>query len=118
MEGDGGLTRTGSALHHDDAAVLVADDLVLLALDRGDDVGHMAGSRPVESLEQRALTGNVRRVELLRARTRGQLGIEVFVIDVDDLAAVGPDMTSPLDALRAGCRREVERTREVRTPIK
>ena len=44
VEGDDGLAGAGPALHDEDAGQLGADDLVLLALDGGDDVGEATGA--------------------------------------------------------------------------
>ena len=48
MQRDDGLARTGSALHDKDAGERAADDLVLLPLDRGDDVGEVTRARRLE----------------------------------------------------------------------
>ena len=44
VEGDRRLPRTGSALDHDHPGQRSSDDLVLLPLDRGHDVAHVAGA--------------------------------------------------------------------------
>jgi hypothetical protein len=54
--------------------VLQPDDLVLLGLDRGDDVAHRPGARRVEGGQQLALRG-------------GSLGVEP-VVEKCDVAAV------------------------------
>ncbi len=43
MEGDGGLSSSRTALDDEGAGEIGADDGVLLALDRRDDVAHVAG---------------------------------------------------------------------------
>ncbi len=53
MQGDGGLAGSGTTLHQEDAGQRVTDDLVLLALDGGDDVAHASGARATQGRQQR-----------------------------------------------------------------
>ena len=53
MEPDGGLAGAGPALHRQELVEGGADDLVLLRLDGGDDVEHLAGAGPLELGQQR-----------------------------------------------------------------
>ncbi len=53
VEADGRLARARSALHGEQLGERGPDDLVLLGLDGGDDVEHLAGARPLELCQQR-----------------------------------------------------------------
>ncbi len=68
VEGNGRLAGAGAALHDQHPAERGTDDLVLLALDRGDDVGHPAGPGTVEGGEEGGWTadGQVADDELAR----------------------------------------------------
>ena len=57
VQRDGGLACAGAALHHHGAADVGTDDLVLLALDGGDDIGHLAGTTGAQGREQRTFAG-------------------------------------------------------------
>ena len=52
MQGHDGLAGAGTALHDEHAGLRRADDLVLLALDGGDDVAELAGATAFERGEQ------------------------------------------------------------------
>ena len=68
VEGHGRLAGARAALDHQDAGQRGPDDLVLLALDGRDDVGHPTGPGPVERGQQRggAPDGQVADDELAR----------------------------------------------------
>ena len=73
MQRDDGLARAGPALHDEHAGQLGADDLVLLALDGGDDVGEAAGAGGLEGGDERAVAGDAaarRRAASCRCRAR------------------------------------------------
>ena len=55
VERDDRLAGAGAPLHDEYAVLGRADDLVLLTLDRGDDVAERAGSSPFERGEQRRI---------------------------------------------------------------
>lgn len=55
VQRDGGLARAGTALDHQHAAALGADDAVLLGLDGRHDVAHTSGALPGDGREQRTL---------------------------------------------------------------
>ena len=57
VERDDGLAGAGTTLHHQHTGLRRADDLVLLALDGGDDVAHAPGAVCVQGSEQRAVGG-------------------------------------------------------------
>lgn len=54
VQGDSGLAGAGPALDHENAAVVGADDRVLLGLESGDDVVHAAGAAGVEEASRAA----------------------------------------------------------------
>ena len=58
VQGDDRLAGAGAALHDEDAGQLGADDLVLLALDGGDDVGEAAGAAGLEGGDEGAVAGD------------------------------------------------------------
>ena len=72
VEGDRRLARARAALDHQHPGQRGPDDLVLLALDGGDDVGHPAGAGPVEGGQQggRAADGQVADDQLAARRRR------------------------------------------------
>ena len=53
----GGLAGAGASLDHYGAVHLGTDDAVLLGLDRGHDIGHLAGAARTQGCQQRALSG-------------------------------------------------------------
>ena len=57
MQCDGGLAGARAALHHYGTIERRTDDRVLLALNRGDDIGHLAGTTGTERSQQGALAG-------------------------------------------------------------
>ncbi len=58
MERHCGLSCAGSALNYEDAAGIVADDLILFALDGLHDGFHVARTCSLECLVERGFTGN------------------------------------------------------------
>ncbi len=71
VEGDHGLAGTRPALDDEHPGLRRADDLVLLGLDRGDDVTERAGAAPLERGEQRRVAAE-RRLRRRRAPRRGR----------------------------------------------
>lgn len=78
VERDRGLAGAGTALHHQDPAVVGADDRVLLGLERGNDVVHAAGAPGVERGEQCGLPGQL--------ADRHPVVVENLVVEPDDPA--------------------------------
>ena len=72
VQPDRGLAGARTALHDEARLERRADDRVLLALDRRDDVAHLAGARPAELGEQRV--GNA-------ARARERVGIVEVLLE-------------------------------------
>ena len=135
MERDRRLAGPRSALDDQQAAQGGSDDLVLLALDGGDDVGHLAGARPVQSREQgrRAADGHVTDQELTRGGTvagRGAVAAEAalralhdpgraeaLVLDADHLTPVEGEVPTEDEALRVASGRPVEGLGDRRAPV-
>ena len=76
------MPGTRTAVHDEDAGEIGPDRLVLLDLDRGDDVAHPTGAGPVEAGEQRALAHDGQ-----TGLARGA-GVEDLVVEADELTAV------------------------------
>ena len=81
VQRDRGLAGAGSAADHEDAGEVGADRLVLLGLDRGDDVAHAPGAVALERAEQRAFTAH------LESGRLGRVPVEHLVVERGDLAA-------------------------------
>ena len=107
VQRDGGLAGARAALHHQHARRLRPDDLVLLGLDRGDDVGHPPGAARAHRGQQRGLAGEP--AGLGDARRTGGVEVEDLVVDGGDLAAAGAQVPAPAHALRRRGRGRVER---------
>ena len=89
VEGDDRLAGAGPALHHQHAGQLGPDDLVLLALDGGDDVGEAAGAHLLEGGDERALAPDLAALVDDRQRAAEEPGrlAEQLVLDGQQLAA-------------------------------
>ena len=114
VERDGRLARPGAALDDEHAGQLGPDRLVLLDLDRGDDVGHAPGAGPVDRREQRALAHDRE-----PGRARG-LRVEHLVVETDQVAPVARprvEVAAPHHAERGDGRRPVERLGDGRPPV-
>ena len=90
MQSHGRLAGTGPTLHDEQSIERAPDDLVLLGLDGGDDVEHLAGPCPFQLGEQRVAASKPRPVGVLVARP------EQIVSDSDDLGAIHHDLAPPL----------------------
>ncbi len=112
MQGHDGLAGAGSALDHEHAVEVAADDAVLLGLDGGDDVAHAAGAPLVERGQQRGLT-----VERGAVVVGERVEVEQVVVHADDVAALGLQVAAPGHA--HGRRRggAVERLRHGGPPV-
>ena len=109
---DRGLAGAGAALDDEHAARVGPDDPVLLALDGGDDVAHVAGALFGERGQQRSLARQRLPVRLVEV-----IGVQQVVVDADDLAAAQPQVTPPAQPLRRGRSGLVERLRRRRPPV-
>ena len=109
VQPDRGLARARAALHDEAAIERRADDRVLLALDRGDDVAHLPGAGPPELGEHRV--GHA-----ARSGERVRI-VEVLVEDVLQVGAGEHEPAPQAQAERIGERRPVERRRDVGPPV-
>ena len=119
VERDDGLAGAGAALHDEHAGQLGADDLVLLALDRGDDVGQPPGAGLLEGGDQRAAAADLAAVvdhRELAAEQPGRLA-EELVLDAEELAAPGGEVAAADEAHRLAAGGPVERLGDRRPPV-
>ena len=134
VQGHCRLSGAGSALHDEHPAQRRPDDLVLLSLDRRDDVRHTARPGSVQRREQRGgspdgqvahdqFAGAVDVVFVARivpARQRvddlARRG-KPLVFDADHLAPLHGQMATQHEAQRIASCRPVERLRHGRTPV-
>ncbi len=105
MQTDRGLPRAGGALHADAHAQIRPDDLVLLRLDRRDDVAHRPGAGPLDLAFQQ-FAGN----------RRGGVG-EGLVLEGHQLGAVVAEPPAAPQAHRVRRVRTVERAGDIGAPI-
>ncbi len=101
VQRDGGLAGAGTALHDQDAGVVEADDLVLLDLDRGDDVAHDLLARRVQ-----------------RGRQRDAVQPQLVVVEVLQAAAAGVEVPPPGQSFGDGGGRHVERAGGGGAPVR
>ena len=103
VEGDRGLAGAGTSADHQDAGQLGADRLVLLGLDRRDDVAHAPGAVALERTEQGAFACD------LQSGRLGRVAVEHLVVERGDLASVpGDEVAPPHDSHWRDGRRPVE----------
>ncbi|WP_454294461.1 hypothetical protein [Salana multivorans] len=108
----GRLAGSRAALDHEHTLDVGPDDLVLLRLDRRDDVLHPAGAVLAERGHEGALAGQ-------RAAMVGVecVGVEHVVLDPDDAPVAGREMTTTHDAGRVRCGGLVERAGRRGAPV-
>ena len=111
MEPHRRLPSARSALHGEKLVQWRADDLVLLGLDRGDDVEHLAGTRPFELGQQG-----------IAAPESGGTGhlfaaVEDVVGDGSDRVAVHHDLAPPHETQRLAWTGSIEGHRHRRPPV-
>ena len=107
VQPDGRLARARRALHAHADGHVAADDLVLLRLDRRDDVAHRTGAGALDlRREERA------------CRRGGLLGLaQVLVLEGGQATLVDPEPTPQHDVHRVERRRPVERGRDRGAPV-
>jgi hypothetical protein len=112
VERDGGLAGSRASLNDQRASELGADDLVLLSLDRRDDVVHAAGPSPGERGEERSVA-----VELPRPSAVERVEIEHLVFDRDERPSLDDQVTAAdhTSGRAGGC--AVEQRGHRRSPI-
>ena len=123
VQRDDGLAGAGTTLHHQHAGLWAADDLVLLALDGGDDVAQLAGAATFESGEQRAVAtdavgslGGLSDVVVLGPDAKVTLA-EQFVLQAQQLPAVHVEVPPAHQAQRVAAGGTVERLGHGGTPV-
>ena len=119
VERDDGLAGAGPALHDEHPGQLGADDLVLLALDRGDDVGEAAGASLLERGDERAPAADLAALVdhgELAAEQPGRLA-EELVLDGEQLAAAGGEVAAAHEAHRLAAGGPVEGLGDRRPPV-
>ena len=112
VQRDRGLARARSSADHEDAGKVGPDRLVLLGLDRRDDVAHAPGAVAFERAEERAFAAHLETGRL------GRVAVEHLVVERGDLASVaGDEVAAAHDAHRRDRRRPVERLGDRRPPV-
>ena len=108
MQPDRGLARSRPALDDEGRFRVAGDQVVLVGLDRRDDVPHSLVADAVELLEQEVVDrgGRVR-----------ERAVEGLVADAGQRAAACAEAPPQGDAVRLGRRRRVERPRRGRLPV-
>ena len=112
VQGDDRLAGARPALHHQHARERRADDLVLLALDGGDDVAHAAGPGRLQRGDEGAVAlqaGSFAQVERVLA--------EELVLDPEQLAAARGEVPAAGQAHRVTAGRPVEGLGHRRPPV-
>ncbi len=113
VEADGGLARARPSLDGQDSGHRGADDDVLLGLDRGHDVEHLARAAPFE-LGQQGITAPDPRTFVVGV---DGIGAEQIVGHLHELAALDDELAAPGDAERVLDGRSVERNGDGRAPL-
>ena len=122
MQGDDRLAGSGATLHDEHTSLWRADDLVLLALDRGDDVAERAGSAALERSDQGAVAAQpggraVGVGEPLVVAEAEMALAEQLVLDAEQVAALDGEVTAAGEAHRLAPRGAVERFGDRRPPV-
>ena len=107
MEADGGLARARAALDDERRLRRARDQLVLVGLDRRDDVAHPRVARPLELLEQK----------VVHRRRVGERAVERLVADVEQCPPARAEAAPEGDAVRGDRCGRVERPRRRRLPV-
>ena len=115
VQGDGRLAGARTALHDERAAQLGADDRVLLALDRRDDVAHPAGAARGQPGQQRTLAGQP--AQPCVGVPGQQVEVEHLVLDARDGAPARDHVPATHDAVGVRGGGPVERLRGRRAPV-
>jgi hypothetical protein len=113
------LARAGAALDHEHAGQLGADDLVLLALDGGDDVGQAAGAGLLQRRDEGAGAAHGRAVvvdDQLAAEHARRLA-EQLVLDAEELAAPRGEVPAADEAHGRAAGGPVERLGDRGAPV-
>src|SRR3546814_502385 len=97
VKGDDGLAGARTALHHQHAGQLGADDLVLLALDGCDDVAQAAGADLLERGDEGGLPADLTALvdDRQLAAEQPRRFAEQLVLDGQELPAAGGEVATP-----------------------
>jgi hypothetical protein len=120
VERDDGLAGAGAALHHQHAGVRRPDDLVLLGLDRGDDVAEGARAPALDRREQRAVppqSGSVGLGEPLVVADTEMALAEQLVLDAEQLRALDGEVSTAGKPHGLATGRAVERLGDGGAPV-
>ena len=128
MQRNDGLAGARAALHHQHAGLRAADDLVLLGLDRGDDVAELTGATTLQGGEQRAVAAQavVGTVARIPVEAVGQsvvvadtevAGAEQLVFQTQQCAPLHREVAAPGEAHRLAAGGPVERLGDGSTPV-
>ena len=122
VQGDDRLAGARSALDDEHAGLRRTDDLVLLRLDRGDDVAERSGTAAFEGGEQRRVPAQpgprrVIPVEPLVVADAEMSVAEQLVLDAEDRTTLDGEVTTTHQAHRLAARRPVERLGHRRPPV-
>ncbi len=110
VEGDDGLAGARTALDHEHTGLRRADDLVLLGLDRGDDVAERPGAAALEGGEQGrvATQGRPLRHEPVIVADAEVPAAEQLVLDAEHLPSLDREVPPPDETHRLAAGRAVE----------
>ncbi len=116
VQGHDGLAGAGSTLHHQHPGLRRTDDLVLLALDGGDDVAEGARAAAFERGQQRRVAAQLVLTDGIGAAIESLVVAdpevplaEQLVFDAEQLLALDGEMPAPGDAHRIATGGAVER---------
>ena len=112
VQRDHGLAGPRTALHHQHPGQSGPDDLVLLGLDRRDDLVHPPGAARAERRQQRRLADQRAAFAVSQC-----FGVQEVVVDPDHGPAVQADVPPACDAERLGGSGPVEHLRDRRPPV-
>ena len=125
VQGDDRLARAGSTLHDQHSRLRRADDLVLLGLDRGDDVAERAGAAAFERGQESRVAAQ-RRPALLAVVLRHQAVVvadaqvaaaEELVLETEHRPTLDDEVAPPQKPHRLAPGRPVERLGDWRPPV-
>ena len=114
MQGHNGLAGARASLNNEEALQWRTDDLVLLALDGGNNVAKTASARCFERSDERAMALNV---------SGGCLFVEPaeiakeLVVDVEQRATAGSKVSATVEPERVGTCRPIERLGSGSPPV-
>ncbi len=109
MKRDNGFSGTRPALDDENSTRILANDAVLVCLDRGDDVAHPPGPAPAQRRQQGCLAGQAGLIDGIQ--------VEHVVVQAHDSPADGAQVTAAGHAIPLPRGGAVERLRRTGPPI-